>query len=694
MKIFRQLLLRSIFIISFLICLLLILNKLNFFSIPENITYDHRMRVSAESVRPSEEIIVVLLDQSSIDWGNKEFGWGWPWKREVYGDIVRFFEMAKAGSVTFDVMFTEPSIYGPEDDKKFAQACKDYGRTVHAIYKNLGHFSGWQKEAPLPPISNGNEFGSDKILFPIPEISSSAKILGNITDSSSSEDDVIRSVNSYYQYGSYFIPSMGLAALYAAGKEMPIPTEEGCYLKYQLALESYVPYSASQILQSYYAIQKGEEPLLEPELFEDTYVFFGFYAPGLFDICSTPVSSVFPGVGVHVTQLDNYLQNSFLKFIPNGFVVLIVFFMLVLGVVPISVAELYHSKHFNVFIATSCFVVFGAIYIFLSYKLFFLGYVLPIVLPITSLVLGFVVATVISYRQEGKQRRYLKSIFRQYLSPVIIEDLIAHPEKLVLGGERRRISIFFSDIENFTRISEGLDPMDLTKLLNVYLTSMTDTILEAGGTIDKYEGDAILSFWNAPVHQDCHSILALEAAIRCQEKLVLIRPELKRISGFDVNMRIGINTGYAVVGNMGSTSRFDYTMTGDAVNLASRLEGLNKQFGTYCMCSEFTKEDATKNGCKLYFRELARAVVVGKTEAVTVYEPMTAEKYLSKKILLEKFNQGLQLFYLGDFIKAKEIFEEIQEEDSPAKKYVEKCLEYVKNPPVKPWTGEWVATTK
>ena len=494
------------------------------------------------------------------------------------------------------------------------------------------------------------------------------------------------------------MPTLGVAPLFAAGEDGPDPELEpknGRLLRFQPSLDSYVPYSAGQILQSYYAIQAGQEPLLESDMFQDMYVFFGFYAPGLFDICTTPMSAVYPGVGVHITQLDNYLQDSFLSPTTFPVEVALVVVLAFLGAVPLSLAEIFRLHKLNVLVSVAWMAIFGLLFVVLSYGVFAAGFVLPMMPPLVALLLAFFSAMVVSYRQEGRQRRYLKSAFRHYLSPAVIDTLIAHPESLVLGGERRHISIFFSDVQGFTSISERLSPEELTSLLNDYLSQMTDILLESGGTIDKYEGDAIIAFWNAPVELHDHGRRAVEAMIRCQEKLAQLRPQLEQRAGRPFYMRVGINTGDAVVGNMGSSSRFDYTMLGDSVNLAARLEGLNKQFGTYSMCSAASKEEALAFGTELCFRELARVAVVGKKEAVTVFEPMNANEYAERQAVLDAFSQGLQLFYQGKFSEALEAFSAIQKEDAPAAHYVAKCRELLENPPdLSSWEGVWVATSK
>lgn len=683
----------------------LLLGGLGLFQRPENMLYDSRMVRTASTHRPSDEIALVLLDQDSLDWAQQEFGWSWPWPRSAYGDIVSYFNLGGAASLAFDVLFTEPSVYGPEDDRSFADACRDYGRVVQTVYFDVvyGNTSVWKEIYPQPPLeiselqTDFSENPSEGLLFPIDSIASSAAVLGNVTGSSDS-DKVIRRARAYRSFESHLIPTLGTGLLFAAGEEGPDPTkepEDGRLLRFQPSLDSYVPYSAGQILQSYYAIQAGQEPLLESQMFQDMYVFFGFYAPGLFDICTTPVSAVYPGVGVHVTQLDNYLQDNFLR--PANWIltVCLVAVLAFLGASPLSVAELFHLRKLNILVSVVAVVVFGLLFVVLSYVAFASGLVLPMTMPLVSLFLAFFTAMIVSYRQEGRQRRYLKSAFRHYLSPAVIETLIAHPENLVLGGQRRHISIFFSDVQGFTSISENLSPEELTSLLNDYLSEMTDIILDSGGTIDKYEGDAIIAFWNAPVEHPDHGKRAVEAMMACQRKLAELRPALEKRAGRPFYMRVGINTGDAVVGNMGSKSRFDYTMLGDSVNLAARLEGLNKQFGTYSMCSAAAKQEAEEAGTELVFRELARVAVVGKKEAVTVFEPMEAAEFQRRQAVLNDFALGLQLFYDGKFHEALERFSAIQDKDAPAAHYLEKCRELLANPPdSQSWEGVWVATSK
>ncbi|MDR1748696.1 MAG: adenylate/guanylate cyclase domain-containing protein [Spirochaetaceae bacterium] len=684
------------------------------FSYLEYKAYDARVLLFAGSTRPSEDIVLILLDQNSLDWAQQTRGWGWPWPRSAYGEITRFMQAGGARAVVFDVMFTEPSVYGPEDDAAFASASEDFGKLVQTLFfsSSVAAETSWSGYAPRPGFSIRGYEPSDEVmtgaLFPVPELSRTASSMGSIRAKRDS-DDVIRRNSLFVEFDGEIVPAISLSALAVGeGMENPelvwdksgrmvslgrytIPVKDGnALVRFRGNLERYIPYNAEQILRSCDALLAGEEPLLYPEDFADKYVFFGFYAPGLFDMFTTPISSVYPGVGMHITMLDNILQNDFIRESPAAVVFVMILLCSVIGCAVVfaqdsnvrSVAGLIGTL--VLLAAAACAGYAGGVWV-------------PVVSPLAALALGFFVSILIRYNTEGRQKRYLKAAFQQYLSPVVIDELISHPDRLKLGGERREISIFFSDLQGFTSISERLSPEDLTELLNEYLSAMTDIILDSGGTIDKYEGDAIIAFWNAPTDQPDHALRALQATIACQRRLEELRPYFREKTGAELLMRIGLNTGFAVVGNMGSSKRFDYTMLGDSVNLAARLEGLNKQFGTYTMCTRATRDAALQPGIgdadSLRFRELSRVAVVGKKEAVTVFEPMLPDEYEGRKDLLAGFDAGRELFYAGDFSAALASFEALGERDPAAVHYAEKCRELLRYPPDQ-WQGVWQAVSK
>jgi len=675
-------------------------------------TWDWRVRSMAEPGPATADIVLILLDQNSLDWAQKENGLSWPWPREIYGAIVDFCRRNGARSLAIDVLYTEPSAYGVEDDRSFADAVEKFGKVAGAVFlgEKSGSITRWPPliKSPLlklkkpgggrvnPPAG----FAFPRATFPISALAEKVKVLGNV-QLKSDPDGVYRRVKLLSFFDGKIVPVMGLGAWLAAGNRPEIPV--GCdrmmaigkhvipvdgrgdaVLRYRGPSGTHRNFSAAAVLQSEIQFRMGAPTVIsDPDAFKDKYVLFGFTAPGLLDLRPAPVAGVYSGVEIHATLLDNFLSNDFIKQIPAGITIGIALLTALLLGLAASVLRSPVAITLNCAVGLTLPACFGL----LAYAA---GYWLPIVVLEIAAVFTIGFALVANYATEGRQKRFIKGAFRQYLSPVVIDQLLSNPDRLKLGGERKILSIFFSDLQGFTSISEGLDPEELTALLNEYLTAMTDIIMEEGGTVDKYEGDAIIAFWNAPLDVAQHEMRTVRAALRCQAVLAEMRPAIRERIGKEMLMRIGMNTGPAVVGNLGSLTRFDYTMLGDAVNLAARLEGANKQFGTFTMISEDTCKQI---GDQFRVRELARLAVVGRSEPVTVYEPMFPDEYSEKKEVYDTFGKALGQFYQGRFQKALDIFKTIQSVDPAAASYVKKCRELMETSPVE-WGGVWVATTK
>ena len=664
------------------------------FSWFENKSYDMRMSVTADCFEPSEDITLVLLDQESLNWASETLGWSYPWPRESYAKIIDFFNRANAASIAFDMLYTEPSMYGPEDDKALGEACKNFGRVIETVY--YGSQEG--------EINDDGETEYPEPLYPVDDIKNNAAILGNVTSSLDKDGTARR--NRFYSTSPLMEPGLAIASLIVGEdlpdlKQIPLASDGGMYIRFQKSLDNYIPYNAEQVIRTELAIEEAEangteidltgDEYLELEQFEGSHVFFGLYAPGLFDICTTPISTNYPGVGVHVCQLDTILNESYLTESPLWLTILIIILASLIGFFLGGLTKQANAK--SVLLEVFLFLVVIAAYIGITIGVFIPGMILPFFTPLLALVSSFIASMLETYLSEGKQRRFLKTAFKQYLSPTVIENLIEHPDLLNLGGERREITAFFSDIQGFTSISESMTPEGMTQFLNLYLSEMSDIIMNHGGTIDKYEGDAIIAFWNAPTFEEDHAKLGIEAAMECQKKLIEMQDELMKITGKPVKQRIGLNTGIATVGNFGSRNRFDYTMMGDTVNLASRLEGINKQYGSYTMCSKATMDSALEHGCTFDFRNVGKVAVVGRKEPVLIYNPLSAEE----KSVLDGFNdtflKAYELFEKGNFVEAKKMFESIADRDPVSSKYVDKCAMLIKNPPEN-WQGFIQATEK
>ncbi|MDR0747723.1 MAG: adenylate/guanylate cyclase domain-containing protein [Helicobacteraceae bacterium] len=712
----------------------------------ENVSYDGRVNMLSALSRPSDDIIVVLLDEPSIAWAQENRSWGFPWPRDAFGEITDYMRLSNASALMFDVIFSEPSLYSKnnetlgaiaeeiqtlslpntavyskaqtikevldrDDDRIFAQALRQYKKGVLATFFSSQERSGGAAytlpdnlDIPVFNLDGAPTIDGDERLgvrFPIEKLLRSTGALGSVSTKTES-DGIVRRAALYTLFDGKAVPGLSSAALLLNGAQkdiafnkgngeirwgkyiIPVDEQGGALLKFRGSLDRYQPYSAASILRSYEAYKNGGEPELPPENFEGRFVFFGYYAAGLFDICATPISSAYPGMGVHITMLDNILQQDFIRPSPLWFNYLLI----ALAAMLATAAPLFIGR--VRLLLGVMFVVLLALFA-TAYYGYYINWKIPLASPFFGALLAFLTAAVYNYMTEGAQKRFIKSAFSQYLSPLVIEQLLENPQMLSLGGKRREISIFFSDIQGFTSISEKLDPTQLTEFLNDYLSMMSAIILDSGGTIDKYEGDAIIAFWNAPLTIEDHAYRALSAAIECQSMLEIKQEYFQKRYGFKLMTRIGLNTGLAVVGNMGSKNRFDYTMLGDSVNLAARLEGLNKQFGTYLMCSENTYKKALTHG-EVFARKLADVAVVGKKEAVAVYEPMREEAFRQKERIIERFNAARELFCCGRLAEALAIFNDIKDIDPPSEKYAAQTELFLNDP--QSFNAIWIASSK
>ncbi|ABK46182.1 adenylate/guanylate cyclase [Magnetococcus marinus MC-1] len=310
--------------------------------------------------------------------------------------------------------------------------------------------------------------------------------------------------------------------------------------------------------------------------------------------------------------------------------------------------------------------------------------------------LSYLVINLKEYLAERNQKAMIKDTFGHYLSPKVVEILVKDPSKLQLGGQQREMTAYFSDVAGFSSISEKLTPGELVQLLNEYLTEMCNIIADQEGTVDKFEGDAIIAFWGAPLDQPDHAIRACHASIDMQNLMVNMRKQLQEAGRPLLNVRMGINTGPMVVGNMGSKQRMDYTIMGDAVNLAARLEGANKFYSTYTMISEFT-HNHVKDAIEC--RELDTVRVVGKKEPITIYEVLQRKGQMQSRDedLMAAYHKALEIYKGRDFKAAMAAFEkalQIVENDGPSLTYLDRCKLYMESPPADDWDGVFNFTSK
>jgi adenylate cyclase len=426
------------------------------------------------------------------------------------------------------------------------------------------------------------------------------------------------------------------------------------------------------------------------QFFKDKILFVGLTATGVFDLRVTPFQENYPGVETHATALDNMMQHRFLRSSADEGVMLPLI-CLVLGVILSLIID---SVSAVPGLFTTLFVLF-AIAMIDKYTLFQRGIVVVILFPLLLTLSLYVVLTFYKYLTEERSKKQLRSVFQKYVSPAIVEEVLSHPDRVELGGRKMEVTVFFSDVRDFTSISEKLDPKVLADLLNEYLTPMTDLVFKNRGTLDKYMGDAIMAFFGAPLSFKDHGKWACRCALEHARRLQELNEHFRKRQLPELRMGIGLNTGEVSVGNMGSQSVRNYTVMGDQVNLASRLEGATKQYGVDILISHTTYEAVKKS---FLCREVDWLRVKGKKQGVQVYELLSEGFTDSKRRhLAETFSAGYQLYRARQFQEALAQFEaalQADPNDVVSQLYIQRSQEFIGNPPPEDWDGIYTMTSK
>jgi adenylate cyclase len=420
---------------------------------------------------------------------------------------------------------------------------------------------------------------------------------------------------------------------------------------------------------------------------------FGATATGMNDQRPSPFSETIDGVNHHAAVLENILSQNFMRRTLSAFP-LEVGLLIASGIGFTLLLTLTSALTSALGLVAFC----AALYIIDRLYLFGTGnWIYVGLIYMQSLVIYFGM-TLFKYFTEEKEKKKIKNAFQHYLNPAVINELMEHPEQLQLGGQKKELTVFFSDVRGFTTISETLSPEALTALLNEYFTPMTTLILESGGLLDKYIGDAIMAVWGAPIPLDDHADRALQASLLMLDELASLQSKWKAKGLPPIDIGIGLNTGPMVVGNMGSDQRFDYTVLGDAVNLGARLEGINKQYGTRILLSEFVRA-RLKDPQKFLLREIDCLKVKGKNEPVVIFEGVHAGVRPMEQLreVVGLFERGLAFYRQGDWDRAISQFNaalRVLPEDEPSKIFVDRCEMLKAKDPGQDWDGVWVMTTK
>lgn len=441
-------------------------------------------------------------------------------------------------------------------------------------------------------------------------------------------------------------------------------------------------------------LEGGEAGDRYRQLIKDKVVLAGATAKGIYDVRNTPYG-IMPGAEVQATFIQNVMDGNVLKWQKEG-QGSIYFIFNELSILGLGLLLTAAMRRLNLFygglLALGLMVSY---YVFQLYMFIGQHVWLDILYPMIALFIVYGGIAFYKYAVESGERRFIKKAFGHYISPEVVNQIIADPSKLELGGQEKVMTAFFTDIKGFSSFSEKMGPHDLVELLNEYLSEMTEIIRYNHGTLDKYIGDAIVAFFGAPLDDERHAVKACRAALESQRRLAALREKWKARDLPPIEVRIGINTGRMLVGNMGSKDTFNYTMMGDEVNLASRLEGLNKQYGSSICITESTLNAA--NG-EFEARELDLVRVVGRETPVRIYELMALKGGLTPEREKQRaqFHQALKIYRARKWEEASALFAELHRlyDDTAAVYYVRRCRRFMELPPGSDWDGVFSITMK
>ena len=725
-KNYKQLTRYGLLAFAVFISFLPILNPLQIFSSLQNYSFDTFQRILPREIYPEDPVVIIDIDDRSL----AEIG-QWPWSRNQLANLTN--QAYAAAALGFDIVFAEPDrtnpknliasyslneeltkelIALPSNDELFAEAIENHGTVVLGQALNNKEINNPSK-AKFGLVTQGddpkqfvtNYLGAQSN---IKLLDASAQGVGSM--SIGNNDAIVRQLPTFESIGDQLVPSLALemtrvavgASTFqikssnASSEEaygaqtginniklgpLTIPTTpEGNVWVYFAPTKNIPTVSAGDVISG----------LIPPEFFEGKVALVGTSAAGLLDLRSTPTEKNIPGVTIIAQFIQQIFANEFLQR-PDWLFGAEFLAGLVLAVlITLSIQALGPIGGLSILIAGSGGII-GSSYYFFKSKLFLVDPISPLIIALSV----YVAVTFFNFLFTELERSRVRGAFAQYLSPEMVNRLAESSESLVLGGERKEMTFLFSDIRGFTKISEQYkdDPEALTQLINQLLTVLSNAILEHGGTIDKYMGDCIMAFWNEPTDQAEHRQLAIKAAHSMNDALDEFNLEVEGNLDFKLEIGIGINSGNCIVGNMGSDKRFDYTVLGDAVNLASRLESQSSNYGLHMIVGENTYMDDSA----FTMIEIDKIAVKGKSSAETIFTCFQSEIKFAEGFL-DTHNVFLQEYRSQNWDAAKLTIGELMSSPNELELYYRhmdaRIDEYIKNPPAADWEGVYVATNK
>ncbi len=688
---------------------------------------DWQRQIASNTQTSEEKIILIEVDQYSLDNMEQQQAIGWPWPREFYGGISEYVAKGGAKAVLIDILFNNETPYGSSSDDEFANRIKNAGNVYLAAaltnsvssrqaskdlkYSGLNYtglnYTGLRYSGTAPTQNS-----SPGISLPLEKISETAAGLGMV-NSSPDADGTFRRIDPFFIWNGSALPLLSVApfvtsensvinwqpdSLTVADKQ--IPTEPGGKMWVNFPVDEYLQrFSAYDIINAMVAEQSGEKSAISPNIspsisrdtFKDAYVFIGYVAPGLYDLKPTPFSARSAGVEIHTAVLNSWLTGEFLTPLKSWqSASLGLFFALLIYFTYLHMNRVIHAISLNLLLLLSS-VLLSMLLIRLN-----LIPVLPLLfLPAISVSIGIGARRFLA---ESREKEFRQKSLERMVSPNVAQWLLESPERRMhRTGEMRSISVFFSDLAGFTTMAENLGPEKTVRVINQYMDMMQSVILKHDGTIKQFVGDAVMAIWGAPKSQQDQVELAIKTALESQHLLDNTEFDYGDNQSTRLSMRIGIDHGDCIVGNIGSSQRFEYAAVGDTVNRAARLEGLNKYYSTRIIVSEPAWKDA---GHAFYGRKLDEVQVKGKHFSVGIFEPMAILGMENEKqqFVAENYASALQHYARGEWNQASKLLELILEkhQDGPSMLILDRIRQIETNPALTgdDWNGVWKFTTK
>ena len=711
-----------------------------FFKRLELQAYDARLRATMpQKIDP--RIVIIDIDERSLKAEGR-----FPWGRDKVALLVkRLFDDYKLKVVGFDILFSEPDTSSglkklealaqtvfksnaafkekldeirPEldFDTRFAEEIKKHSVVLSFAATADRTGTDTLTIGTLPPptfsvVAFGNKpLWTREILGysgNLPIFQEAASATGHILPTIDAEDGVLRRIPMFIKYGDGYYDSLSMAVFRAYLDNEPVriklrEDENDGFAKLKSVqfrgdltvpiLEDgtvLVPFRGNSPMFRYISATDVLRGRLVPGELEGKIAFVGTSAQGLFDLRNTPVGEAYPGVETHANLVSGYLDNSIKRKPPFESGVKVITLMLIGIVLAIALVKLNPiSSTLTVLIAAGLLVGFNMYW-------WYRDVVLPIAVPLVMIGLLYLLNMAYGFFIESRAKRQITGIFGTYVPKELVEEMAKNPANYSTQGESRDMTVLFSDVRNFTSISEGLTATELTAMMNAFLTDMTQTIQAQRGTIDKYIGDAIMAFWGAPVRDEKHAEHALFSALAMQKRIKEIGPDFIKRGWPRLEIGVGLNCGVMNVGDMGSTFRRAYTVMGDHVNLASRLESLTKEYGVGILVSE----NIVNAVPHVVYRELDRVRVKGKLDPIGIYEPVGIKGEVAEQVLdeIDRFHRAQDRYKEQRWDDAERLLVALSQADPQRKAYkvyLERVANLRMNPPGKNWDGVFTFATK